>query len=108
MHVNDQVSALYAILRQGIPGSAYIIGAGRAMRNRDLAERICDLLDTRPETPDADPRHSLFSSPDDGTGPGCALDPSRLARDLGWRPSHDFDEALKETVDWFLANRPVK
>ncbi len=107
MHVSDQASALYAILRQGIPGSAYIIGAGTAMRNRDLAERICDLLDTRLEPPDAGPRRSLFPSPADGTEPGYAVDPSRLARDLGWRPSRDFDEALEETVDWFLANRPA-
>jgi dTDP-glucose 4,6-dehydratase len=26
------------------------------------------------------------------------------ARELGWKPKHDFEEALKETVKWYTAN----
>ena len=33
-----------------------------------------------------------------------ALDTGKIARELGWRPRHGLDEALRETVRWYLAN----
>ncbi len=105
MHVTDQASALYAILQQGSPGSAYVIGARTPIRNSDLAMRICDLLDSRLEPPAAGPRRGLCTpaSGSAGTNRGYALDPSRLETELGWRPARAFEEALEETVDWYLA-----
>ena len=31
--------------------------------------------------------------------------PRRSARELGWAPRHDFEDGLRETVRWYLANR---
>jgi dTDP-glucose 4,6-dehydratase len=33
-----------------------------------------------------------------------AIDAGRL-RELGWRARHDFQDGLRETVRWYLANR---
>jgi dTDP-glucose 4,6-dehydratase len=33
-----------------------------------------------------------------------AIDSSKLQRELGWKPSLQFDEGLEKTVDWYLAN----
>jgi dTDP-glucose 4,6-dehydratase len=33
-----------------------------------------------------------------------SLDSSKIRRELGWRPKHPFDRALKDTVKWYLSN----
>ena len=34
-----------------------------------------------------------------------AIDPTRIQRDLGWRPRFDFDQGFRKTVRWYLDNR---
>jgi dTDP-glucose 4,6-dehydratase len=33
-----------------------------------------------------------------------ALEAQRLTDELGWRPAHDFDQALTETIEWYRRN----
>ena len=33
-----------------------------------------------------------------------AIDSSKLQRELGWKPSLQFEEGLERTVDWYLEN----
>ena len=33
-----------------------------------------------------------------------AIDATKLNRELGWKPSLQFEEGLRKTVDWYLAN----
>jgi dTDP-glucose 4,6-dehydratase len=33
-----------------------------------------------------------------------AIDATRIRRELGWEPAHRFETALRETVQWYLAN----
>ena len=35
-----------------------------------------------------------------------AIDPGKITRELGWRPRHDFNSGLRETVSWYLENEP--
>ncbi|MCU0722495.1 MAG: GDP-mannose 4,6-dehydratase, partial [Planctomycetes bacterium] len=34
-----------------------------------------------------------------------AVDAAKLARELGFRPAVPFEEGLRRTVDWYMANR---
>ena len=34
-----------------------------------------------------------------------AIDASKIRRELGWTPRHAFEDGLRETVRWYLANR---
>ena len=34
-----------------------------------------------------------------------AIDSSKLQRELGWKPSLQFEEGLEKTVDWYLSNQ---
>jgi dTDP-glucose 4,6-dehydratase len=34
-----------------------------------------------------------------------AIDPSKVMRELGWKPSVTFEEGLEKTVDWYLSNQ---
>ena len=33
-----------------------------------------------------------------------AIDPARIATELGWRPSVTLEEGLEKTVQWYLDN----
>jgi dTDP-glucose 4,6-dehydratase len=33
-----------------------------------------------------------------------AIDSSKIERELGWKPSLQFEEGLSKTVDWYLKN----
>jgi dTDP-glucose 4,6-dehydratase len=34
-----------------------------------------------------------------------AIDAGKIRSELGWRPRHDFDDGLRQTVRWYLDNR---
>ena len=34
-----------------------------------------------------------------------AIDSSRISRELGWKPSLDFEEGLRITVQWYLSHK---
>jgi dTDP-glucose 4,6-dehydratase len=34
-----------------------------------------------------------------------AIDATKIREELGWRPRHDFDSGLEQTVRWYLGNR---
>ena len=34
-----------------------------------------------------------------------AIDPAKLARELGWKPKYNFDTGIKQTIEWDLDNK---
>lgn len=105
LHVEDHARALDLILRRGRPGERYAIGARTERCNIDLVGLICDHLDkVAPAL--AKPRRSLIAFVEDRLGHDrrYAIDPSKIERELGWRPEVDFEAGLESTIDWYLAN----
>jgi dTDP-glucose 4,6-dehydratase len=33
-----------------------------------------------------------------------SINSSKIRRELGWKPKYDFEEALRETVEWYIVN----
>jgi dTDP-glucose 4,6-dehydratase len=112
LHVDDHAEALELVLTRGRVGESYNVGGGAERSNLQVVETICDLLDQR--RPTDRPRRELISFVTDRPGHDrrYAIDPSKIERELGWRPSRDFEAGLGETIDWFLANewwwRPIR
>lgn len=105
LYVSDHCSALRAVLQDGMPGETYNIGGGCELSNIDLARQICALLDElRPRT-DAGPHSLLISSVADRPGHDFryAIDGTKLATALGWRPQESFEIGLRKTVEWYLS-----
>ena len=104
LYVDDHCDALETVLSRGEPGETYNVGGGNELANLDLTRMILDLLD-KPMT--------LVRRVEDRPGHDrrYSVDCSKL-RALGWAPSHSFDAALRETVDWYLGRedwwRPLK
>lgn len=32
------------------------------------------------------------------------MDPRKIERELGWKPSVNFDQGIKKTFDWYMEN----
>lgn len=106
LYVEDHCRAVEQVIRAGVLGQIYLVGARNERRNLDIARLLCRLLaealDQRAE------RYlELIELVVDRPGHDFryAIDPSRLEREVGWRPLERFETGLRKTVDWYLANR---
>lgn len=98
LHYKDIVSALDIVLHKGVSGSIYNIGGKSEMSNNVLAKKIAILMGKVPEEvmeyvpcrPFNDLRYHI----------NC-----EAIESLGWGETVDFDEGLKDTIEW-IKNHP--
>ena len=108
LHVEDHAEALTLVLRKGRPGETYNVGGDSERRNIDVVRAICALLDEMlPASPNR-PHERLIRFVTDRPGHDAryAIDATKIQTELGWQPRHSFDSGLRDTVRWFLDNRP--
>jgi dTDP-glucose 4,6-dehydratase len=98
IHVNDHCRAIMAVLLEGRTGEIYNIGADAELENIAVVELILETLDK--------PR-DLISYVTDRLGHDrrYAIDSAKIRAELGWKPLHTPREGIRETVEWYLANR---
>jgi len=108
LYVRDHCEAMDLVIRQGRPGRTYNVGGHNEWRNLDLVRGICAWMDKLRPRPGGQPHEALITFVPDRPGHDrrYAIDTTRIRRELGWRPRHSFDEALGQTVGWYLDNRP--
>jgi dTDP-glucose 4,6-dehydratase len=96
LYVADHADAVDHVLRHGAAGETYNIPGGTEMANRDTVALLLERLG-KP--------WSLVRHVEDRPGHDrrYAMDGARI-EGLGWRPRTSFEQGLKETVDWFVAN----
>jgi dTDP-glucose 4,6-dehydratase len=106
LHVDDHVAALIAIADRGEPGATYLVGGDSERTNLETVRTICAALDEYAPS-DAGPHARLISFVEDRPGHDFryAVDHALLTSLTGWRPARDFETGIRETVDWYLANR---
>ena len=106
LYVGDHCSALRRVLEAGVPGETYNIGGDNQKTNIEVVRTLCALLDARRPRADAASYATQISHVTDRPGHDrrYAIDPAKLAGELGWRPAEAFEGGLARTVDWYLAN----
>jgi dTDP-glucose 4,6-dehydratase len=106
LFVEDHCAALERVLHAGRPGRTYNIGGNAERTNLQVVHAICAAVDAaRPDLPHAPCTSLLKFVPDrPGHDRRYAIDTSRIETELGWRPTVDFEEGLRRTVAWYLAN----
>ena len=104
LHVDDHAAALCHILEHGRTGETYAIGARAERRNIDVVRAICGLLDRRRPGPVPYADRITYVADRPGHDRRYAIDPSKLERQLDWRPEWGFEAGLAATVDWYLAH----
>jgi dTDP-glucose 4,6-dehydratase len=106
LFVEDHAEALLKVACEGRPGENYNIGGASERRNIDVVEAICDLVDELAPNQRKASRRELISYVTDRPGHDLryAIDASKVAREFGWTPKHDFETGLRKTVQWYLEN----
>ncbi len=106
LFVDDHAAALLRVVEGGEPGATYLVGGDSELPNLEVVRRICGILDELHPDPSG-PHEQLIRFVDDRPGHDLryAVDSGKIRRELGWRPSVSFDEGLRRTVEWYLANR---
>jgi len=97
IHVLDHCAALDRILHHGKDGEIYNIGARKEMPNIEIARLILHSLGK-------DDRLITFVQDRPGHDRRYAMDPSKIEKELGWKPSIGFPEGIEQTIRWYQQN----
>ncbi len=98
LYVEDHCSAIDLIIRKGKDGEIYNIGGHNERTNLEVVKTVLRELD-KPES------LITFVSDRPGHDRRYAINPEKIHRELGWLPKTSFEEGIKKTVKWYLANR---
>lgn len=98
IHVYDHVHAIESLITKGKSGQVYNITAYEEITNKTIAEKILDILG-KP--------YSMIEYVGDRPGHDkrYSIDSSKIEKEIGWKPKYKFDDALKQTVEWYLQNK---
>ncbi len=98
IHVSDHCAGVWAAYERGTPGRSYCFGGRTERSTEQVTKQILSVLGY--------PQTLLRFVPDrPGNDRRYAIDDSRARAELGWTPQRSFDEALKETAQWYSGNQ---
>ena len=105
LYVGDHASALDVVFHRGANGQTYNVGGNNEWRNIDLVKMLIKVVDEELGRAEGDGK-SLITYVEDRAGHDLryAIDSSKLMSELGWKPQMTFEEGLRRTVKWYLAN----
>ena len=98
LHVRDHCRAIELVLDRGRVGETYNVGSGVEKTIEEIADAVLELTGKPaslksivPDRPGHDRRY--------------LLDSSKLRNELGWKPDIAFEDGMRETVEWYTAQR---
>ncbi|WP_274654027.1 dTDP-glucose 4,6-dehydratase [Paenibacillus humicola] len=98
LYVEDHCSAIDLVVHKGVAGEVYNVGGNNERNNIQVVKTILAELG-KPE--------SLIAFVKDRLGHDrrYAIDADKIRRELGWKPKHNYETGIRETIRWYLANR---
>ena len=103
--VDDHSEAIWMILEKKERGQTYGIGGRCEKRNIDLLHAI---IEEFAKIAQVDPAryHQLIQFVPDRPGHDLryAIDCTKIQKEIGWRPLHDFASGIRKTIGWYLEN----
>ena len=112
LFVDDHVEALYLVLKSGKIGETYNIGGNNEIKNIEIVQTICNILETYykdPKYPFLKKKNinffnELISFVEDRKGHDrrYAIDSSKIHNDLSWDPKENFNSGLNKTIEWYM------
>ncbi|NGZ76054.1 dTDP-glucose 4,6-dehydratase [Saccharibacillus alkalitolerans] len=97
LYVEDHCSAIDLVIHEGANGEVYNIGGNNERTNIHIVRTILEQLG-KPE--------SLITYVQDRPGHDrrYGIDPTKITNELGWKPKHNFETGIRETISWYLSN----
>lgn len=114
LYVDDHAAAIDAVLRRGRVDEVYNIGGFNEHTNIEIVHTVLDIIcrladsDSRYGDMLRCPREAIgrhlikFVSDRPGHDLRYAINPEKIASELGWLPRTPFSEGIEKTVRWYL------
>jgi dTDP-glucose 4,6-dehydratase len=105
LYVEDHARAIDVIFHNGKIGEKYNVGGFNEWKNIDLVMLLCSIMDKKlGRAPGTSEKLVTYVTDRPGHDLRYAIDATKLNKELGWKPSLQFEEGLEKTVDWYLQN----
>jgi dTDP-glucose 4,6-dehydratase len=107
LYVADHCEAIRTVLKRGRPGETYNIGGSNEIKNLDVVNTICLVLDELRANDPVVPHKNLITFVKDRPGHDrrYAMDATKIESELGWRPKETFESGMRKTIEWYLDNQ---
>ena len=117
LYVEDHCKGIDLVLRNADIYEIYNIGGFNEEQNINIVKLVIDILKEEIENNDEYKKvlktdlqninYDLITYVQDRLGHDMryAIDPSKIARDLGWYPETDFETGIRKTIKWYLENQ---
>jgi len=104
LYVEDHCKAIDLVLSKGRPGEVYNVGGHNERPNVFIVKSIIDYVH---DTVDSSVSDALIKHVVDRKGHDrrYGIDPQKIKDELGWEPETRFEDGIKLTIEWYLANR---
>ena len=106
LFVDDHCSAIKVVYENGAIGETYNVGGNNEIKNIDIVNTICTILDDLHPSDNGKSYSELITFVQDRPGHDFryAINAKKIQNELGWFPSESFETGIKKTVEWYLEN----
>lgn len=106
IHVEDHSRGIYLALTKGRAGETYCFGGNAERNNNTIVNSICDILDNIQPKSDGTSYKTQITYVEDRLGHDFryAIDDSKAENELGFTREFNFENGLKNTIEWYLTN----
>ena len=106
LHVEDHCEALLLVIQGGKPGETYAIGGENERPNLEIVRQLCTVVDKfLGQAPGTAAKLIQHVKDRPGHDRRYAINPAKMRSELGWRPRRNFDNSLRDVVQWYLDHR---
>ena len=117
LYVEDHCKGIDLVVKNGRLGEVYNIGGFNEEQNINIVKLVIDILKEEItgneeykkvlKTDLNNINYNLITYVQDRLGHDMryAIDPSKIAKELGWYPETDFETGIRKTIKWYLENQ---
>lgn len=106
LYVEDHARAIDLVFHKGRLGETYNIGGFNEWKNIDLIRLLIAVVDRQLGRKEgASTRLITYVKDRAGHDLRYAIDSAKISKELGWKPSLQFEEGVEKTVTWYLENK---